>query len=82
MRKLNKDTIADMKTDLFRSLGRVRDRLDLTDPEMESAWAEVETFCALSLRIMAKTNLSKIKSELMTVEISARLAGHTVISPD
>lgn len=34
------------------------------------ALATVETFCAIALRVMAKTNASRIASEARTVELS------------
>ncbi len=41
----------------------------------EQAWAQVETYVAITLRILAKTNPSKIVDAARTEEISARLAG-------
>ncbi len=52
-----------------------REGLDLTDPATDAAMAHVESFCAIAVRVFAKTNPSKIRSEALTVEISARLAG-------
>jgi len=40
---------------------------------IEDAWAGIETFCAIALRVMAKTNPSKLKSEMVTVGIAALL---------
>jgi hypothetical protein len=47
--------------------------LALNDPHLEDAWAGIETFAAVALRVMAKTNPSKLKSEMVTVGISALL---------
>ena len=47
--------------------------LALNDPVLEDAWAGIETFAAVSLRVMAKTNTSKLKSEMVTVGIAALL---------
>jgi hypothetical protein len=47
--------------------------LALNDPHLEDAWAGVETFAAVALRVMAKTNPSKLRSEMVTVGISALL---------
>jgi beta-phosphoglucomutase-like phosphatase (HAD superfamily) len=46
---------------------------------IEDAWAGIETFCAIALRVMAKTNASKLRSEMMTVEIAARMAGVEIL---
>jgi hypothetical protein len=53
--------------------------LTLGDAHIEDAWAGIETFCAIALRVMAKTNASKLRSEMMTVEIAARMAGVEVL---
>ena len=45
----------------------------------EHALARLETFAAISLRVMAKTNPSKIRDVARTVEIQARLKGVEVI---
>ena len=50
--------------------------LGMDDYEARDHWASIETFVAIGLRIMAKTNPSKIRSEAMTVELS------TLISPN
>jgi hypothetical protein len=47
--------------------------LALNDPYLEDAWAGIETFAAVALRVMAKTNPSKLRSEMVTVGISALL---------
>ena len=47
--------------------------LALNDPHLEDAWAGIETFAAVALRVMAKTNPSKLRSEMVTVGISALL---------
>lgn len=41
----------------------------------DDAMVMLETFCATALRVLAKTNPSKIRSEARTVEIKARLDG-------
>ena len=47
--------------------------LALNDPHLEDAWAGIETLAAVALRVMAKTNPSKLRSEMVTVGISALL---------
>ena len=75
MSKPTKATVTAAREDLIGTLDRMR-RTGLGQHE---DWAQIETFCAIALRVMAKTNMSKLISETMTVEISARLAGRPVI---
>jgi len=63
--------ITDIAADIVRDLGVLREALAPQMHEVEDAWATVETFIAVSLRLMAKTNPSKIKSVAMTVEIQS-----------
>lgn len=51
-------------------------------PMDEPAWAEIETFVAISLRVMKKTNPSKLRDCARTEEIKARLSGREVIEDD
>jgi hypothetical protein len=44
-------------------------------PELMPAINAVETFAAVALRVMAKTNPSKIRDAARTVEIKARMDG-------
>jgi hypothetical protein len=61
------------------ALGVIRNQINLTEPNIESAWAEIETFCAIALRVMAKTNPSKLRDAAMAEEIRARVEGREVI---
>lgn len=70
-----KTDVTEIRRDIVASLGVIRPLLDLENEDIKHAWAEVETFCAVSLAVLAKTNPSKIKSEAMTVEIRARMDG-------
>lgn len=70
-----KTDVAEIRRDIVSSLSVIRPLLDLENEDVKQAWAEVETFCAVSLAVLAKTNPSKIKSEAMTVEIRARMDG-------
>lgn len=70
-----KTDVAEIRRDIVSSLGVIRPLLDLEQEDIKHAWAEVETFCAVSLAVLAKTNPSKIRSEAMTVEIKARMDG-------
>lgn len=71
--------IGTVQAGLLGALSTVKNGLDLTNPEIESAMAEIETFCAISVRIMAKTNPSKIRDIAMTLEIQARINNRKVI---
>ena len=71
--------VREISADLWRDLERVREHVLLEAPEdVREALAGVETFCAIALRVFAKTNPSKLRSEAMTVEIAARLHGRPV----
>ncbi len=64
--------ITDIASDIVKELGVLRQALaPQMHGEVEDAWATVETFIAVSLRLMAKTNPSKVKSIAMTVEIQS-----------
>jgi hypothetical protein len=66
--------------DLTLALQTVREALKPVDGTPEDhALCAIETFCAVSLRVMRKTNPSKLRSEARTVEIGARLAGLPVL---
>lgn len=45
----------------------------------EDRWATIETFVAVALRVMARTNPSKIRDAAMVEEIKARMDGRGVI---
>jgi hypothetical protein len=76
-----------MKTDmdqvareLAEHLKTVRQAMQPEDgSHADTALCSVETFCAVALRVMKKTNPSKIKSEARTVELYARLQGIPVV---
>ena len=48
-------------------------------PHEADAQASIETFVAIALRVMAKTNSSKLRDTMRTVEIVARMSGAEVI---
>jgi len=62
--------IGEITNDLMDDLSTIRKLLDLSDPAISDAWAGIETFAAISLRIMAKTNPSKVRSIAVTTAIS------------
>jgi len=64
-----------MSADLQASLRLLREHISADpyphpDGRTEEALDTVETFCAVALRVFAKTNPSKIRSEAVTVELS------------
>ena len=64
----------EINADLVRDLSVIRDHLDATgNAKVREAWAGVETFCAIAVRVLAKTNPSKVRNEAMTVEIAYHL---------
>jgi len=75
----SKTDIGTIQGELLRSFAVIRSQVNLLDPEVESAMAEIETFCAIAVRVMAKTNPSKIRDVAMTLEIQARIHGKKVI---
>ncbi len=72
--------IAEIERDLTAALRVVRDALQPVDgaPE-DTALCEVETFCAVAVRLMAKSNPSKVRDIARVVEIKARLDGIPVV---
>lgn len=67
-------------TDLAAHLKTLRAALAPVDGSSEDyAMCAVETFCCIAIRVMRKTNPSKVRSEARTVEIKARLDGVPVI---
>jgi hypothetical protein len=60
----------EIAADIVAAVNRLRPVASQAD---ESAWAEVETFIAIALKIFAKTNPSKLRDAARTVEIHARM---------
>jgi len=71
--------ISSMAGDLTEALVSIRNLIDLTKPENEAAWAQIETFCSIALRVFAKTNPSKLRDAAMAEEIKARIDGRGVL---
>lgn len=72
--------VESIEIDLAAALKTLRSKLYLPDgSEQETALCEIETFCAVAIRVMRKTNPSKLRSEARTVEIKARLDGIPVV---
>jgi len=77
MDRTDVDEIERGMTDNLRIL---RDALKPEDgTKEETALCTLETFVALSLRVMRKTNPSKVRSEARTLEIKARMDGIPVL---
>lgn len=68
MTRPTRESIEAIKEDLIRDLAEIKRQVGETD-----AMAGVETFCVIALRIMAKTNPSKIRDVARTVEIASYL---------
>lgn len=72
--------IAEVDADITACFKTLREKLYFPEgSEQELALCALETFAAIALRIMAKTNPSKVRSEAMSVEIQARLDGVPVV---
>lgn len=82
MTKPTKQAMLQTREDVLDALAVLEPHLDLGGPELALAWAKVETFIAIAMRVFAKTNTSKLRSETVTVELAARLAGRVVFDPD
>jgi hypothetical protein len=68
--------------ELAQELTHLRERLeaaDLLDATTDYALCSVETYCAVALRVMKKTNPSKIRDCARTVEIKARMDGIEIV---
>ena len=61
---------SEIAADIIAAVNRLRPVALQTD---ESAWAEVETFIAIALKVFAKTNPSKLRDAARIVEIHARI---------
>lgn len=79
--KPTKQQVLDSRTSVLRALSIVRASL-AGDRASHDAFTEVETFCAVAMRVMSKTNMSKLRSETTNVELAARLSGRIVLDPD
>lgn len=63
----------EMRELVMRDLSTLRQHMP-TDGPADSAMTGLETFVAVALRVLAKTNPSKVASEARTVEIAYRMA--------
>lgn len=75
-----KQSIQQMTEDHVAELARVRELVMKHGSEEDKlALAGLETLFAISLRLFAQTNFSKLRDIFMTVEIAARMAGKEVV---
>lgn len=75
--------VAVMEGQLIDAFKVIRAGLAAPDDSREDiALATLETFVILALRVMKKTNPSKIVSEFRTVEIKARMDGIPVLTTE
>jgi len=72
----NRADLANTPADVGADLKALRAALAPTDGSPEDlALSRLETFAAVAVRVMLKTNPSKIRDAARTVEIKARLDG-------
>ena len=80
MTKPTKAQVHVAREGVIRALAVLRGTLPFTR-EQAVAFRELETFTAISLRVMAHTNMSKLQEQTRIVEIAARMAGQVVFDP-
>lgn len=72
--------VASIDADLVQAFAVLREKFAFPDGSSEdTALASIETFCAVALKVMRKTNPSKIRDAARTIEIKAHLDGVPVI---
>jgi hypothetical protein len=76
----NRSDIGETEADIDAALKLLRSKLYLPDgSDQELALCTIETFCDVAIRVMKKTNPSKLRDCARTVEIKARLDGVPVL---
>lgn len=79
LRERRGDTAA-IEADLAAALKVLRSKLYFPDgSDQDIAMCEVETFCAVAVKVMRRTNPSILRDCARTVEIKARLDGIPVL---
>lgn len=73
--------VAEIERDLVQMLGTLRDALGPLEDgsEVDTALCSVETFCAVAIKVMQRTNPSKVRDCARTIEIKARMDGIPVV---
>jgi hypothetical protein len=68
--------MAEVDRDITAAVKTLRERLYFPDgSEQELALCAIETFIAIALKVMVKTNPSKVRDCARTIEIKARMDG-------
>jgi hypothetical protein len=76
-----KNDFGTMEQDLIQAIMFFRNRLASSlkaNPEAEQNWALIETYAAVSMRVLKQANPSKIRDAAQLEEIKARIHGKTV----
>lgn len=80
MTRERRSDVTEIDAEITEAVRVLREALKPDDgTEVDTALCSVETFIVIALRVFAKTNPSKLRSETRTVEIKARLDGIPVI---
>lgn len=80
MSREHRSDVAKIDADITEAIAVLREALGPMDGSIEdTALCAVETFIVVALRVFAKTNPGKLRSEARTVEIMARMDGIPVV---
>lgn len=72
--------MTEVDADVTAAFKTLRERLYFPDgSEQDHALCALETFAAIALKVMAKTNPSKVRDCARTIEIKARLDGIPIV---
>ena len=74
--RLTQDQINALTNGIMEDLSTLR---TLAPVEAENALVSIETFVAIALRVFVKTNPSKLRDVMRTVEIQARIDHKEVV---
>ena len=76
----HRSDVTEIDADVTEAISVLREALEPKEGSVEdTALCSVETFIVVALRVFAKTNPSKLRSEVRTVELKARLDGIPVV---
>jgi len=80
MTREHRSDVSTIDADITEAITVLREAIQPMEGSVEdTALCSVETFIVIALRVFAKTNPSKLRSETRTVEIKARLDGIPVV---
>jgi hypothetical protein len=73
-----KADVDEIREKIMKDLGLLKQHLVMRHvlddfDDINDAWSGIETFVNIALRVFAKTNPSKIRSEALTAAVHARL---------